>query len=155
MFLLSAIKRYESESCSVISNSCNPMDYTVPRILQARILEWVAIPFCRGSSQPGDQTHVSHIASRLFTSWATREAHQKAWPSLSAMTNSHLNEISSKIYTNSQGMNLCCLGYCWLSFQTLSFFSQTPLQFSFPKTLIKFFNSVNFQNYLPLLCHVL
>ena len=68
---------------------------------------------------------------------------------------SHLKEISSKIYANSQGMNLCCLGYCWLSLQTLLFFSQTPLQFSFPKTLRKFFNSVNFQSYLPLLCHLL
>ena len=146
---------YESESCSVVSNSCNPVDYTVHRILQARILEWVAIPFHMGSSQLRDQTQVSHTAGRFFTSWATREAHQKAWLSLNAMTNSHLNEISCEIYTNSQGMNLCCLGYCWLSFQTLSFFSQTPLQFSFPKTLIKFFNSVNFQNYLPLLCHLL
>ena len=34
---------------------------------QARILEWVAISFSRGSSQPRDQTRVSHIADRLFT----------------------------------------------------------------------------------------
>ena len=38
------------------------MDYTVHGILQARILEWVAVPFSRGSSQPRDQTQVSHIA---------------------------------------------------------------------------------------------
>jgi len=44
---------------------CNPMDYTVHGILQARILEWVAFPFCRGSFQPRDQTQVSHIAGRL------------------------------------------------------------------------------------------
>ena len=37
-------------------------------ILQVRILEWVAFPFSRGSSQPRDQTQVSHIAGRLFTS---------------------------------------------------------------------------------------
>ena len=43
-------------------------------ILQARILEWVAIPFFRGSSQPRYQTLVSCIAGRLFTLWATREA---------------------------------------------------------------------------------
>ena len=43
-------------------------------ILQARILEWVAIPFSRGSSQPTDQTQVSQIAGGFFTSWATREA---------------------------------------------------------------------------------
>ena len=35
---------------------CNPMDYTVHGILQARILEWIAFPFSRGSSQPQDQT---------------------------------------------------------------------------------------------------
>ena len=43
-------------------------------ILQARILEWVAMPFSRGSSQPRDQTQVSYIAGRLFTIWTTREA---------------------------------------------------------------------------------
>ena len=40
-----------AQSCP---NLCDPMDYTVHGILQARILEWVAIPFSRGSSQPGD-----------------------------------------------------------------------------------------------------
>ena len=53
---------------------CNPMDYTVHGILQARILEWVAISFSRGSSQPRDRTQVYHIAGRFFTSWAIREA---------------------------------------------------------------------------------
>ena len=57
---------------------CNPMDYTVHGILQARILEWVAFPFSRGSSQPRDQTQVSHIAGGFFTSWATRES-QEYW----------------------------------------------------------------------------
>ena len=53
---------------------CNPIDYTVHGILQARILEWVAFPFSRGSSQPRNWTQVSHIAGGFFTSWATREA---------------------------------------------------------------------------------
>ena len=53
---------------------CNPMDCIVYGILQARILEWVAFPFSRGSSQPRDQTQVSYIAGGFFTSWATREA---------------------------------------------------------------------------------
>ena len=44
-------------------------------ILQPRILEWVAFPFSRGSSQPRDWTQVSHGAGRFSTSWATREAH--------------------------------------------------------------------------------
>ena len=53
-----------------MSLSCDPMDYTVHGILQARILQWVVIPFSRGSqsSQPRDQTQVSHIVGRFFTS---------------------------------------------------------------------------------------
>ena len=43
-------------------------------ILQARILEWVAMPSSGGSSQPRDRTQVSHIAGGFFTIWATREA---------------------------------------------------------------------------------
>ena len=42
-----------------MSNSLQPYDYRVHGILQARILEWVAFPFSRGSSQPRDQTQVS------------------------------------------------------------------------------------------------
>ena len=57
---------------------CDPMDCTVHGILQARVLEWVAVPFSRESSQPRDQTQVSIIASRFFTSWAPRERH-KNW----------------------------------------------------------------------------
>ena len=49
------------------------MDYTVHGILQARILEWIAFPFSRGSSQCRDWAQVSCIAGRFFTSWATRE----------------------------------------------------------------------------------
>ena len=48
------------------------MDYTVHGILQARILEWVAFPCSRGSSQPKDQTQVSRIADNSLP--ATREA---------------------------------------------------------------------------------
>ena len=53
---------------------CNPMDYTVHGILQARILESVAFLFSRASSQLRDRTQVSLIAGGFFTSWATREA---------------------------------------------------------------------------------
>ena len=52
----------------------DPMDYRVHVNLQARILEWVAFPFSRGSSQSRGQTQVSRIAGEFFTSWATREA---------------------------------------------------------------------------------
>ena len=50
------------------------MDYTVRGTVQARILDWVAFPFSRGSSQLGDWTQVSCIAGGFFAIWATREA---------------------------------------------------------------------------------
>ena len=53
---------------------CSLPGSSVHGILQARILEWVAIPFSRGSSWPRDWTWVSCIAGRFFTIWATREA---------------------------------------------------------------------------------
>ena len=61
-----------AQSCLCL---CNPMNYTVHGILQARILEWVAYPFSRGFSRPRNWTRVSCIAGGFFTNWATREAH--------------------------------------------------------------------------------
>ena len=58
-----------AQSCLTL---CDPMDDTVHGILQARILEWVAFPFSRGSSQPRDRTQVSRIAGRFSTSCITR-----------------------------------------------------------------------------------
>ena len=49
-------------------------DSSVHGILQARILEWVAMPFSRGASQPSDRTQASHIAGRFSTIRATKEA---------------------------------------------------------------------------------
>ena len=65
-----------AQSCPTL---CSPMDCLLPDssvhgILQTRILEWVAMPSSRGSSQSRNQTGVSCIAGRFFTSWATREA---------------------------------------------------------------------------------
>ena len=62
---------------------CNPMDWSLPGpsvcgILQARILEWIAISFSRRSSQPRDWTWVSHISGRFLTIWASRRA-SKYW----------------------------------------------------------------------------
>ena len=59
-----------AQSCPTL---CNPMGYTRRRILQARILEWVAFPFSRGSSQPRDGTQVSCFTGRYFTNWDTRD----------------------------------------------------------------------------------
>ena len=54
---------------------CSPSVSSVHGILQARILDWIAMLFSRGSSRPKDQTCTSCITSRFFTDWATREAH--------------------------------------------------------------------------------
>ena len=59
-----------AQSCLTL---CNPMGYAVRGILQARVLEWVADPFSKGSSQPRNWTQVC-ITGGFFTSWATREA---------------------------------------------------------------------------------
>ena len=63
-----------NESCSVMLDSLRPHVLYSPGILQARILEWVASPFSRGSSQPRHQTQVSCNEGRFFSSRATREA---------------------------------------------------------------------------------
>ena len=69
----------ESEVTQSCLTLCDPMDYNLPGssvhgIFQARILEWVAISFSRGSSLPRDWTQVSRIVGRRFTIWATRKS---------------------------------------------------------------------------------
>jgi len=54
---------------------CDPVNYRAHGILQAKMPEWVGFPFSRGSSQPRDETQVSHIAGGFFTNWAIRENH--------------------------------------------------------------------------------
>ena len=63
------VKVKVAQACPTL---CDPMDSAVHGILQARILEWVAVPSSRESSQPRDQTHVSYIAGGFFTNWAIR-----------------------------------------------------------------------------------
>ena len=70
----SEVKVLVTQLCPTL---CDPMDCSLPGssvhgILQVRILEWVAIPFSRGSSRPRDQTWVSCIAGRFFTIWAPK-----------------------------------------------------------------------------------
>ena len=102
-----------TQSCLTL---CNPMDYTVHGILQARILEWIAFPFSRGPSQPRDQSQVSCIAGGFFTSWAIREAWSKTdshflsgesillcSPSLANTDTVHRNSVLTKR----------SLGCCW------------------------------------------
>ena len=63
--ILVCMKMKVAQLCSTL---CDPIAYTFHGILQARILEWVAFPFSRGSSQPRDQTQGSHTAGGFFTS---------------------------------------------------------------------------------------
>ena len=70
------VKVKVAQSCPTL---CNPMGYTVHGILQARILEWVAVFFSRGSSWPRNQSQVSCMEGEYFTSWATSEAWDLLW----------------------------------------------------------------------------
>ena len=77
---LPKVKGIVAQSCPTL---CDPMDCSLPGssvhgFPQARILEWVAIPFSKGSSQPRDQISVSCIAGRILIIWATREAPQSS-----------------------------------------------------------------------------
>jgi len=79
MGIIRIIKKERRSVSHLCPTLCEPMDCSLPGssvhgISQARILQWVAIFFSRGSAQPRDQTWVSWIAGRFFTIWATREA---------------------------------------------------------------------------------
>ena len=63
------VKVLVAQSCLTLCYplDCSPPGFSVHGILQTKILEWVAIPFSRGSSRSRDQTQVSHIVGRFFT----------------------------------------------------------------------------------------
>ena len=75
---------------------CNPTDCSLPgfsvlEVLQAKILEWIAIPFSRGTSQPRGQTLLSYITGIFFTIWATGKSYLfSRWPRILM---AHLNKI--------------------------------------------------------------
>ena len=76
-FNLSQHQGKESEVAQLCLTLCDPTDCSlpgtsVPGIFQAIVLEWIAISFSRGSSQPRDRTQVSHIVDRRFTLWASQ-----------------------------------------------------------------------------------
>ena len=85
----------ESESCSVVSRLF-AAPWTVHGFLQARILEWVAFPFSRGSSQPRDGTQVSCIAGGFLTSWATGKPKNIGVGSLSCLQQIFLAQESNQ-----------------------------------------------------------
>ena len=76
-FLVRSIQVKWSEVTQWCPTLCDPMNYSLPCssvhvLFQARVLEWVAISFSRGSSLPRDRTRVSRVVGRRFTIWATR-----------------------------------------------------------------------------------
>ena len=80
---------------------CRPPDFSVHGISQARMLEWVAVSFSRGSSWPRDQTHISCIGWQVLYHWATREAQ---------MFGRHTKMLVLKIQTYIAGI-YCCITY--------------------------------------------
>ena len=76
---------------------CIPPDSSVHGILQARILEWIAILFSRGSSWSRDQTKISCIVGRFFTIWATREAQ---YSQLTMVSGEQWRDSAIHIYTS-------------------------------------------------------
>ena len=75
MMYFSTVKWSEVKVTQLCLTLCDPVDYIVHGIFQARILEWVSSPFSMGSAQPRNWTGVSCTAGGFFISWATREAH--------------------------------------------------------------------------------
>ena len=106
---LVCIWKKESVSCPVVYNSLQPMDCSPPGssvhgILQAKILEWVAIPFSRGSSQPRDQIQISCIAGEFFIIWTTKQKQNLSRSKTSSgaliqivSTQSNLTQVSRSI----------------------------------------------------------
>ena len=89
------------QSCPTLCDpvDCSSPDSSVHGILQTRTLEWVAIPFSRGSSRPRNQTQISCIAGRFFTVWANKQEQQK--PDLDFPSGSDGNESSCNVWDSS------------------------------------------------------
>ena len=99
-----------TQSCLTL---CDPMDCSlsgssIHGIFQARVLEWIAISFSRGSSRPRNRTRVSRIAGRCFTVWATREAKTTAQLHSSHMLAKSCSKFSKPGFHSTWTMNFRC-----------------------------------------------
>ena len=121
------------KSLSCVWLFVTPMDHTDHVILQARILEWVALPFSRVSSQTRDRTQVSHIKGKFFTSWATRETLVKFTPKCFILFDAFVNWMFSlfsfqTVHCYCIEMQLifvcwfCVLIVCWIHMLALTDF---------------------------------
>ena len=90
---LMKVKVKVAQSCLTLYD---PMDYTVPGILQARIREWAAFPSSRGSSQPRDRTQVSHIAGGSLPAEPQGEPQNTGVGSLSLLQQIFLTQESNR-----------------------------------------------------------
>ena len=102
---------------------CSPPGSSVHGILQARILEWVAISFSRGSSQPRDRTQISCIAGRLYTVWATSSESGvfSSWP---GPTSHSLQTERIHLYPNAKASHSLRM-LAWRPWQLCGFLPKT------------------------------
>ena len=73
VYIYVRVKVLVTQLCLCDPMDCSPPGSSICGILQAGILEWIAMPFSKGCSQPRDQTWVSHMAGKFFSIWATRK----------------------------------------------------------------------------------
>ena len=95
----------ESEVAQLCPTLCDPMDCNLPGssvhgVFQARILEWVAISFSRGSSPPRDWNRVSRIVGRRLIVWATREVHIYIYKLFTLQYCRDQHNIVDQLYSN-------------------------------------------------------
>ena len=119
-----------AQSCPTL---CNLMDYILYGILQARIFEWVAFLFSRGSSQPRDRTQVSHIAGEFFTSWATRILDKVTYPFSSGSSQprnqTRIFYIAGRFFTNWDQTVLVVKKHPWIWANKSAYLSCFNLRF--------------------------
>ena len=91
--------RSVAQSCSTLCDpvNCSLSCSSIRGILQARLLEWGATAFCRGSSWCRDRTRVSHVVGRHFTIWATREVPWIEFLSPGGQGSQHFSQLSNKL----------------------------------------------------------
>ena len=159
LLLAAAAAAKSLQSCPPL---CDPTDSSppgssVPGILQARILEWVAISFSRGSFQPRNRTLVSCIAGRFFTNWAMRKAlYNDAWSPMQMVAEPILiysfnNPRALKIYAKSillvsykcnkaWMIAYLCTTYLWISKTTVETYCSEK---EVPFKILKIYNELN------------
>ena len=120
---------------------CNIPGSSVHGIFQARILEWVAISFSRGSSRPRDRTQVSYIIGRCFTIWATGKPHFSKCSIYSILSFYTVHEFSQQVYSGGLPFSppvdvllelstMTCLGWPYIAWliASLSYAAPSPQQ---------------------------